>query len=437
MKYLLHTVLVIGITITFLTCNPAEPDNNQNLLLKMEDVSCIEAWLNIQTNNISLPAQINVTANSQPVNQLTLTTSDSLIVIDSLQPNSSYTFQATISNNISSNSVNAVTMDTTSHDFVWETFSFGEHSSSILYDVAIIDENNIWAVGKIYMHDSLGQIDPHAYNAVHWDGSNWTLKRIPFAGCGAVLYPPIYSVITFNENDIWFTRGGTVLNFNGSTYRNYCEINPLLTGSLNKLWGTSSNDLYAVGNNGNIVHYNGNSWQKIESPIGKGGTELNIQNVWGSIDPFTGEEEILCVASNKYFNEGNKIMQIKGDEVIELSNAGLPWSLSSLWFIKDKKYYISGDGIYEKSNLSENQWRNNPLDITSYYTHEIKGTSFNNIAAAGGAGEVLHFNGKNWKSFYNNTQLVYGNYYSLDIKVNTIVVVGQDTPRAVITIGKK
>jgi len=47
-------------------------------------------------------------------------------------------------------------MDTTSHNFTWQTWTFGEHSSSRLYDVAIINENNIWAVGEIYMKDSLG-----------------------------------------------------------------------------------------------------------------------------------------------------------------------------------------------------------------------------------------------------------------------------------------
>ncbi len=56
------------------------------------------------------------------------------------------------------------TMDTTSHNFTRQSFTFGQHSSSVLYDVAIIDENNIWAVGDIYMNDSLGNPDPNRYN---------------------------------------------------------------------------------------------------------------------------------------------------------------------------------------------------------------------------------------------------------------------------------
>jgi len=68
--------------------------------------------------------------------------------------------------------------DTTSHNFKWQKFTFGQHSSSALYDVAIIDENNIWAVGEIYTNDTLGNPDPYAYNALHWDGIKWEVKKI-------------------------------------------------------------------------------------------------------------------------------------------------------------------------------------------------------------------------------------------------------------------
>ncbi|MGB9664445.1 MAG: hypothetical protein ACPL25_05950 [Ignavibacteria bacterium] len=62
-------------------------------------------------------------------------------------------------------------MDTTSHEFSWEITYLGDGGSSVLYDVAIINENNIWAVGEIYMNDSLGRPEPNAYNAIHWDGT--------------------------------------------------------------------------------------------------------------------------------------------------------------------------------------------------------------------------------------------------------------------------
>ncbi len=46
---------------------------------------------------------------------------------------------------------NAVTMDTTTQNFTFETVEFGDgFSSSYFNDVWIFDENNIWAVGYIY-----------------------------------------------------------------------------------------------------------------------------------------------------------------------------------------------------------------------------------------------------------------------------------------------
>ncbi len=57
--------------------------------------------------------------------------------------------------------------DTTSHNFEWQITYLGEGASSYLKDVAIIDENNIWSVGEIYLKDSTGQYIHPPYNGVH------------------------------------------------------------------------------------------------------------------------------------------------------------------------------------------------------------------------------------------------------------------------------
>ena len=142
------------------------------------------------------------------------------IYIDSLNPNQTYNYQVVLSpdTTIKSEKVTAQTLETTSHNFTWQTFEFGEHSSSVLYDVAIIDENNIWAVGEIYMNDSLGNADPIAYNAAHWDGNQWETKRIKYYGnCSAVEYPPLKAVWAFSGTNIIVTNGGSIGWFNGST----------------------------------------------------------------------------------------------------------------------------------------------------------------------------------------------------------------------------
>lgn len=145
----------------------------------------------------------------------------------------------------------------------------------------------------------------------------------------------------------------------------------------------------------------------------------------------------MAVASDRTLATGKKILKIEGEQVVEISSNSLPWSLVSLWFIKDRKYYICGDGIFEKFHLSEEDWRNKPLDITTYYSRSARGTGYNNIAVSGSFGNIVYFNGKNWKTFYDKVQLINGNYNSVDLSANLIVAVGTDLPYAVVTIGRR
>ncbi|MEJ5306669.1 MAG: hypothetical protein WHV63_12175, partial [Ignavibacteria bacterium] len=112
------------------------------------------------------------------------------------------------------------------------------------------------------------------------DGQKWELKRIyHYSSCNPVDYPPFRSIIAFSDTEIVLTSGGSIGWFNGRTNRTDCGIRPLLTGAINKLWGSSSSDLYAVGNNGNIAHWDGVRWRKIES-----GTDVDLLDVWGTPD---------------------------------------------------------------------------------------------------------------------------------------------------------
>jgi len=227
MKKLITCIILISLT---LSCNttepPPPPDAKPTLALTLEDASSIEAWVKLTTTNLQFPATITLKQNNIVTQDIILSYADTLLYIDSLLPKITYTFQAiTQSSNqfitaersedgsITSNELSITTMDTTSHNFTFETWTFGEVGSSTLYDVAIIDENNIWAVGEIYMNDSLGNPDPHAYNTVHWDGTEWKLFRIMFYTiCGQQNRTPYpaSAIFAFNENEIWIGMDGSV-----------------------------------------------------------------------------------------------------------------------------------------------------------------------------------------------------------------------------------
>jgi hypothetical protein len=438
-KNLLAFLTLLFLLLPQYACNTTEPPSNQTFLLKLEDISCTEAWVQFSSANIQIPNNITLYINNQPKKTINLISADTLLYIDSLLPNQTYKILAAMQPyNNASNELSVTTMDTTTHNFTWQTWTFGGQAGSCaLYDVAIIDENNIWAVGEIYMNDSLGNPDPISYNALHWNGQSWELKKIKTNACGGVDYPPIKAIFAFSSNDILFAHiDGSISHFNGIGFTNDCSLITQLNGSANKIWGVSINDFYVVSGNGFIAHYQNGKWTKIES-----GTDLPINDIWGFTNLNDGQQNIYCIASDKYQFVDKKILKISSGNLVEISNEGLPWSLSSIWFKSKYKCYIVGDGIFTINLLNAKIWQNITQGITPYYTHSIRGNGLNDVVVVGSFGELLHFNGLTWYS-YKGRELpeFIGNYFSVGIKGNSVCAVGQATINsnvAIIALGIK
>ncbi len=414
-------------------CNTTEPPNNRTLLLKLEDVSCTEAWIQFSSTNIQIPDNITLYINNQPKKTINLTTVDTLLYIDSLLPNQTYKILAAMQPyNNASNELSVTTMDTTSHNFTWQSFTFGGiGGSSVLYDVAIIDENNIWAVGEIYMNDSLGNPDPKFYNLIKWDGTDWKPERIYFTNSqGQSFLSPMKSIFAFNTNDIWIGLD-QLIHWDGNDYIEYELSDAVFQSWINKIWGSSSSGLYIVGNYGSIAHYGGRlvGWKKIES-----GTDLDFHDIYGATDTETGELQILAVCTRNLPLD-KAIYKIDGNTATQISSTPIQWELFSCWFVPNRHYYVVGSGIYEKSLLQDSLWRNEPLDITHYGTSKIRGNGINDVFVVGAFGEILHYSGLTWKSYLSELGTFSGSYGSLDINEKFVVASGYESRKAKIIIG--
>jgi hypothetical protein len=191
--------------LSILSCNTTEPpqQNKSNLDLTLADTSCTEAWLELKTTNISLPANVTIKQDDSLIQTISLTSADTILYVDSLLPNTNYKYQASsIEHQASSNLLNVTTMDTTSHNFNFQTWTFGGQAGSCtLYDVAIINENDIWA------------------------------------------------------------DGGRVYHFNGSVWEDLSEKYPIFINNIEylSLWGTSSSDMYFGNYWGKIIYWDGNN----------------------------------------------------------------------------------------------------------------------------------------------------------------------------------
>lgn len=172
------SLLILLPLLAFLSCNTTGPtEGGSSISLSVEDASCSEIWLHIKANNVVLP--FNGIIRSDNLSQsIRISNNDTTIYLDSLLPNKNYYFQVS-SNLLLSNKVSTQIMDTTGHEYSWQTYPLGDGiSTSLLFDIAVIDDNNFWTVGEIYLNDSTGKEDPYLYNLVKWNGTNFKIERV-------------------------------------------------------------------------------------------------------------------------------------------------------------------------------------------------------------------------------------------------------------------
>ncbi len=428
-------IVIIIIIVTFISCNTTEPEKPK-LEITKEDASCTEAWIKVTGETGS---EVILNRDNKEVQKFTLASSPQIVYDDSLLPNNTYTYQA-IKDEEVSNKISVTTLDTTSHNFSFQTFYLGGASSSSLSDVAIVNDTLAYAVGEIYKYDSTGQIDQHPYSLVKWDGRKWSLKKLYYKDKDyqgnefTSVLSNIRGILALSTTDIWFAAG-SIFHWNGRdtiadfSYRTLTPTG-LLPG-INKLWGTSSIDLYGVGNSGAIVHYTNGSWQKIES-----GTDLNFYDLWGSINPQSGQSEILTVASDVGTAKGSIIVKISNDNASPISSNGITGNATAVWIISNRAYYIASGALYYKHNLTDSLW-NSLTGLTQYAVTSIYGNDINDVFFTSSGGDIVHFNGISFRGYLDEIGMPQIVYSSIKSKSNLIIAVGFLGARAVITIGKR
>jgi hypothetical protein len=331
------------------------------------------------------------------------------------------------------------TVDTTSHNYTWQVELLGNGAGSgVFYDVAILNDTLAYAVGELFMKDSLGQDDPHRYNAAVWDGHSWTVKRLSVTYHGYTSAWPLNGIFAFSATDIWLA-GSVPIHGDGTSWTLYhlfdMGVLSQTDGSIWKIWGSGPTDLYFVGDRGTAVHYDGLNWAKLQT-----GTTVPIMDLWGAVDTRTGVEEVLAVASHTIFlPSAKRLLSISGTNVTAVSDSGLPIALTSAYFASPtSEHYVGGDGLFTKAPLSSaGSWTDIHHGVTQYYSLGIRGQAANDLMVVGAFGEVVHYNGATWKSFLSMTNWPSGNLYAVAMRGNLAIAVGENEGRAVVLVGRR
>lgn len=419
-------MLILGwIIIWFIRC-PEEVDPTYSIFLSVEETSCQSISLHLTIPKVSDSQRFMIKRNGMEITRGTIIEEDTLISDDSLSVNTPYRYRAYImsGNSVkdSSEEIATMTMDTTSSDFVWDIDTIGVNISDF-YDVSIINENNIWAVGEIstgkwdsLIIDADTFLTPINYNAAKWNGSNWEMIRI----CPP-MQPATYphrALYIFSPENIWScTSAG--YHYNGLEWTVYGSRNSTwnFNGYVQSIWGNSSSDIYFVGDSGSIVYYDGTTFTKMNS-----GTDLLLRDIAGSGRHvfvigwnYSGESGILSLENGQWqilYEEDNPkqgyytAVDVYGDIAYFITNTGI------LRYNFQKKVFI-----FEEVK---------PIKNWTYRYIEVQNT--NDILLLSGDGRILHFNGIHWKEIreldYDHTSALFyqGN---LAFKNNLAVVAGE------------
>ena len=317
-------------------------------------------------------------------------------------------------------------LDTTSHNFIWEIDTLGGHNS-YLNDVAIIDENNIWAVGNI-------ETDSGEYNAAHWDGESWELLRITAGG----VFNPFNSIYAFNSDDIWFGKQSLPIHFDGDSYYKFTPAADGYPGGfiINAIWGSSPEDVWFVGYNGSIVHYDGSGFTRMES-----GHDVRLIDVEGT----EGGDYVFVVGYDFFSPAYSAVYQIHDGTVetlfydeIHFPTNGSDWgAVSSVSVYEDTVYFVTYRGLWKKYIYSDESTVDPAFHNYGYRNMVVQGP--NDIFTVGGGGKFAHFNGASWDlndDFYPDYNL---SSWGSSFKGNTAVIAGyfRDGSHGYVAIGRR
>jgi hypothetical protein len=148
--------------------------------------------------------------------------------------------------------------------------------NNFLAGVAVLSAGNVWAVGTEYNSSNVAQT-----LVEHWNGSRWSIVKSPSPDPNNNF---LNGVAALSSNNLWAVgndggNGGKVLtlieHWNGSKWSIVKSPNPSATESvLKSVAAVSASNVWAVGSTSNssgigqtlIEHWNGSKWSIVSSP---------------------------------------------------------------------------------------------------------------------------------------------------------------------------
>jgi hypothetical protein len=400
-------LLVLFISVGSCREKSVSPPEKPTPSISLSVVSALsnEVWLKLSTPD-SAARQIRVTCNDRIFFDGVVQRKDTFLLRENLLPKQSYAFRAFVVSGTTPNDysteVTSITMDTTSHDFVWTITEHGTAFNNALYGIAKLSDTDIVAVGAMGEYDSVRNFSSPRCIA-RWNRREWkTLPLYYNNQYGNGFVRDVRDIISFSPTENWLA-GYAIFFWNGrDSVSQIVEETQRFTPryilsegeSIIKLWGTSSRNLFGIGTGGVIVHYDGQTWRKMAS-----GTTVNLTSISGSPD---GKEVWVC--GYDLSNGQSVLLRLQNGawQTVWSRNGSntFPFYIffSGVW-VDNIQVVTTGDRIFRHSLLNFSSVRRDTLDVIWFPRAGLAGSAPNNLLIGGDFGSLWHWNGYSWRNF--------------------------------------
>lgn len=159
------------------------------------------------------------------------------------------------------------------------------------------------------------------------------------------------------------------------------------TEPLASVWGSSSTNVFAAGNSGTMLRYDGNSWTAM-SP-----TSRNITAVWG-----TSGSDVFAVAGPSSCCD-LQLLHFNGVLWSEMGRGATDGAMRGIWGSSPVDVYAVGTNSVWGTGLrfDGQAWAAAPVGAAGTL-YNIWGSSSSNVYAVGSSTSVLKFDGSNWSA---------------------------------------
>jgi len=198
----------------------------------------------------------------------------------------------------------------------------------------------------------------------------------------------LYAVWGTSPNDVFAVGlGGGIMHYDGTRW---AAMDSGVSQPLWGLWGAASDDVYAVGDEGVVVHYNGATWSQVDL-----GTDIQLNYVWG-----TGPSDIfVCGREGLMFHfDGTAWTSMP---------TGLDVSIVNVWGSGANDVFACssyGNVIHYDGTAWTDMTADLPLNpADAIYLYAIWGIGPNDVFVTGDLGIILHYDGAVWTQMDSGT----------------------------------